>query len=937
MVFQNDLQRLMEWVASAVYNSVNHAVHKTLIIVRNMPERHNAVFYDSSNLERSLFQKMSPLWEGSPILNEFKRKHDAMFQYDNQKIHTNKDLFDKFFKSHEACYIPSNSKAPIEEIYRQYQSLRKQIDRASELSQDCRRRSWTQYNVPTLTHLLQRAFEHYRTLDRPFDFYTAARKDNPNPSSPADHIANFLSRTWALRDSELTMFKTVVSVSLVNYVLRNFTVPADPRDYFDRDLKEFCRQSLARFGDKYQNCAFRFDNLEQNTCIVKRPVHVEHCNRDGVRKPGEFADEMSRVRDSIMDAIWSQFSDSFHGMCPNRQELPTPKAASRQREELLGSFFRLWPRIKSNRTCFACLYQVPDHVLPCGHSLCAACVEEFGHPSPWFESCFLLDRCPLCQCPWPYRPPTFRLKPKCAGVRVLTLDGGGIRGVIELAILEQVVAELDRLYGIEIPIRELFDLIMGTSTGGIISLGLALRGDLRVGDMREKFTVLAKETFNSRRAGWLVTKLDPLQWVPRSLMIFKLTESLYPTKPLKQGLQDLFTEQRLLFSGAPDYREPRITRVAVTSAKDEAATACLITNYNRPQISVRTGSGALSWRSELERWNGDYSSTDFEREDREDKELKAWEAGLATSAAPFYFKPFNKTTTDRDYVDGAVHANLPISYALSEIKKIWPELGSSPPDLLVSVGTGNQESKLNFPNIFDIGGLQKLCNVFHQNLDTGRLWQEFREGHRNEPRLMERIHRLNADIAPPYVALNDYERMPELAASVQGQMQSAQSPLPRLVSRTADILVANLFFFEPASEEIDGLPPLAPGRAESPRRTFRLRGTVRCRLLRASPALKELTRRVARFAHKELLPDAAPYGDADGWTPQPVSDDVRAGVASGEDFLRVPVHVLVHEKEPVRQAFALVLRGREGEAPIPISGFPVTLNELCRRAGITAP
>ena len=54
-----------------------------------------------------------------------------------------------------------------------------------------------------------------------------------------------------------------------------------------------------------------------------------------------------------------------------------------------------------------------------------------------------------------------RLKPKCAGVRVLTLDGGGIRGIIELAILEQV----ERRVGLGMPIRDLFDLIVGTSTG----------------------------------------------------------------------------------------------------------------------------------------------------------------------------------------------------------------------------------------------------------------------------------------------------------------------------------------------------------------------------------------------------------------------------------------------------------------------------------------
>jgi patatin-like phospholipase/acyl hydrolase len=46
-------------------------------------------------------------------------------------------------------------------------------------------------------------------------------------------------------------------------------------------------------------------------------------------------------------------------------------------------------------------------------------------------------------------------------VRVLTLDGGGIRGIVELALLEK----LDSTMGLEVPLRDHFDLIMGTSTG----------------------------------------------------------------------------------------------------------------------------------------------------------------------------------------------------------------------------------------------------------------------------------------------------------------------------------------------------------------------------------------------------------------------------------------------------------------------------------------
>jgi patatin-like phospholipase/acyl hydrolase len=51
-------------------------------------------------------------------------------------------------------------------------------------------------------------------------------------------------------------------------------------------------------------------------------------------------------------------------------------------------------------------------------------------------------------------------------VRVLSLDGGGIRGIIEAVILVELEKDLN------LPIAEIFDLVAGSSTGGIIALGL---------------------------------------------------------------------------------------------------------------------------------------------------------------------------------------------------------------------------------------------------------------------------------------------------------------------------------------------------------------------------------------------------------------------------------------------------------------------------------
>src|SRR5918995_672220 len=55
--------------------------------------------------------------------------------------------------------------------------------------------------------------------------------------------------------------------------------------------------------------------------------------------------------------------------------------------------------------------------------------------------------------------------------KVLSIDGGGIRGIIPAMVLARLEKQTGR------PIAEMFDLIAGTSTGGILALGLTLPSD----------------------------------------------------------------------------------------------------------------------------------------------------------------------------------------------------------------------------------------------------------------------------------------------------------------------------------------------------------------------------------------------------------------------------------------------------------------------------
>ena len=73
----------------------------------------------------------------------------------------------------------------------------------------------------------------------------------------------------------------------------------------------------------------------------------------------------------------------------------------------------------------------------------------------------------------------------------------------------------------------------------------------------------------------------------------------------------------------------------------------------------------------------------------------------ATSAAPSFFKSFRSEHNNRGYLDGALYHNNPVRVADVERRLIWPDTDNSPPDILLSIGTGcnntiRDEAQQNF-------------------------------------------------------------------------------------------------------------------------------------------------------------------------------------------------------------------------------------------------
>lgn len=126
---------------------------------------------------------------------------------------------------------------------------------------------------------------------------------------------------------------------------------------------------------------------------------------------------------------------------------------------MLSKFQEKWTNIRSYDTCLICLRRRPQYGLPCGHCICDNCVQVFGTLScenPWD---FQLQCCLLCGLATPGL--VVKVKPKTATVRLLSVDGGGIRGSVSLEFIQ---ALQDRV-GLPMPIQDHFDVAYGTSSG----------------------------------------------------------------------------------------------------------------------------------------------------------------------------------------------------------------------------------------------------------------------------------------------------------------------------------------------------------------------------------------------------------------------------------------------------------------------------------------
>ncbi|MBY5958415.1 patatin-like phospholipase family protein [Membranicola marinus] len=234
--------------------------------------------------------------------------------------------------------------------------------------------------------------------------------------------------------------------------------------------------------------------------------------------------------------------------------------------------------------------------------------------------------------------------------RILSLDGGGVRGILTLGFLERMEMILREQHdNPDLLLCDYFDLIGGTSTGSIIATGLAL--GMPVSELTDYYMTLGDKIFGKKK----------------NLLRYLTKGEKYDIKPLNKSLKDVLGDVKL-----GDQDKVKTGLCIVTKRADTFSTWPF---HNHPE--------------------GKYYDLN--------KDIPLWKVVRASAAAPTYFLPLILDIGNKEkgsFIDGGISmANNPsLTLLLLATLKGYPFHWQMGTDQLkmVSVGTGSLSRKYSY-------------------------------------------------------------------------------------------------------------------------------------------------------------------------------------------------------------------------------------------------
>ncbi|KAG1939914.1 85/88 kDa calcium-independent phospholipase A2 isoform X2 [Pimephales promelas] len=252
--------------------------------------------------------------------------------------------------------------------------------------------------------------------------------------------------------------------------------------------------------------------------------------------------------------------------------------------------------------------------------------------------------------------------------RLLCLDGGGIKGLVLIQMLISLEKEAGR------PIRELFDWVSGTSTGGILALAIVHGKSMEY--LRCLYFRMKEQVFKGSRP--------------------------YESGPLEEFLKNEFGENTKM----TDVTHPRVMVTSVLADRHPGELH-LFRNYDPPVLQR----------------DPPYTSTATFQPLTVPQEQLVWRAARSSGAAPTYFRPMGR------FLDGGLLANNPTLDAMTEIHQYNKALKAqgceedvSRLGVVLSLGTGKPpQVAVNSVDVFRPSNPLELAKTFVGAKELGKM------------------------------------------------------------------------------------------------------------------------------------------------------------------------------------------------------------------------
>ncbi|KAF2197978.1 FabD/lysophospholipase-like protein [Delitschia confertaspora ATCC 74209] len=408
-----------------------------------------------------------------------------------------------------------------------------------------------------------------------------------------------------------------------------------------------------------------------------------------------------------------------------------------------------------------------------------------------------------------------------APLRLLSLDGGGVRGLSSLMVLDDLMESIAaeekrlgrRLQNDTTPLKpcDYFDLIGGTSTGGIIAILLSrLRLDCK--KCISIYTKLAEEIFKHDRSVKLFGVKVPTGSTRFSGQVLE--------NAIKGALVDLgYSENELMWDDSlfeevadlprdsiwADLSTPKLITESPTASVKRIdsfsgpadITPAPISNIADEQPSpiqnpFADGEHSATWKmhprhSVHKRANRKgcrgFVLTSLKNAlglprilstyDPNDRQTRIWEALRATSAAPTFFEEMTFGTPKVTYLDGGMGFNNPCAEVDYAAKALWEDRSIG---VIVSVGTGLQSipsvrkmaSWLPFGLGTDISLAAALAGMA---TSTARVDNEMKRMYYNTS---TKYYRFDVDRGLANISLEQWMKEAEMAALTEQYMRDAK-------------------------------------------------------------------------------------------------------------------------------------------------------------------